>query len=193
MDHIDQFFAEYPTFDYHRSESSCSEFHRMCNHFGWAKDRHGNYPPERVESYDAFRRAMVECFNNRFGSDVEDQRAWESICAILGVYPIPPSVEGMKEVLYRQFGENRTDMNKVVRNTHVNLADLLDGGRSGGEVQTFDSQKELAAYTINESRFFPKEEAYAGGVLKYLLREILGTYQGHKGRMSKRKRGRGKR
>ena len=80
-----------------------------------------------------------------------------------------------------------------MKNIHVNLSDLLDGGRSGAEVQTFDSQKELAAYTISEGRFFPKEQAYAGGVLRYLLREILGTYQGHKGEISKRKRGCGKR
>jgi hypothetical protein len=37
---------------------------------------------------------------------------------------------------------------------------------------------ELAEYTIEEGRFFPKLEAYAGGVLRYLLREITGEYKG---------------
>lgn len=69
----------------------------------------------------------------------------------------------------------------------MNLSDLLDGGRSGAEVQVFDSEASLAAYTVEEGRFFPKEEAYAGGVLRFLLRKITGTYLGHRQR-----RGRGK-
>lgn len=72
----------------------------------------------------------------------------------------------------------------------MNLSDLLDGGRSGAEVEIFDTQEELAAYTISEGRFFPRDEAYAGGVLRYLLREIVGTYQGQRGEASKRNRGR---
>lgn len=67
-------------------------------------------------------------------------------------------------------------------NTHVNLSDLLDTTRQGTRVHVFASEEELRVYTKRTGRIFPKEEAYAGGLLKYLLREIFGTYHGKRGR-----------
>lgn len=40
-------------------------------------------------------------------------------------------------------------------------------------MELFTSLDELSEYTIENGKFFPKESAYAGGVLKFLLREIL--------------------
>jgi len=54
---------------------------------------------------------------------------------------------------------------------HVNLIDLVD--TSGRDVEIFPSLEDLSEYTIETGKFFPKESAYAGGVLKFLLREIL--------------------
>jgi hypothetical protein len=53
----------------------------------------------------------------------------------------------------------------------VNLVDLVDP--SGRDAELFTCLDELREYTIDTGRFFPKESAYAGGVLKFLLREIL--------------------
>jgi len=158
------------------------EFYRMCDHFHWVKDDKGKYPPARNLAHEAFRMAMVQAFNLNFGTDVNNKSSWESICDLLGIQPLPPDVAEMKKVsqefpLYIRANHNFT---KLVRSTHVNLSDLLDGGRSGTEVQIFDTEAELAAYTIKEGRFFPKIEAYAGGVLRFLLREITGVYEGRK-------------
>ncbi|KAI9776599.1 MAG: hypothetical protein M1839_009503 [Geoglossum umbratile] len=60
-----------------------------------------------------------------------------------------------------------------VKETHVNLVDLVERARSGKRVKVFPDLEELREYTISTGKFFPKENAYAGGVLKYLLREIL--------------------
>jgi len=165
MDEIDEFFADFPTFDYDRSASSPKEFYRMCDHFHWVKNANGQYPLARNEAHEAFRMAMVQAFNHSFGTDVNNKNSWEGICDLLGIEPLPAGVPEMK---------------KIVRSTHVNLSDLLDGGRSGTEVRIFDTEAELAAYTIKEGRFFPKIEAYAGGVLRFLLREITGVYEGRK-------------
>jgi hypothetical protein len=59
-----------------------------------------------------------------------------------------------------------------VKEIHVNLVDLIDS--SVHEVELFSTLDELRDYTIETGKFFPKESAYAGGVLKFLLREILG-------------------
>ncbi len=55
----------------------------------------------------------------------------------------------------------------------VNLVDLVDTGNTGVCVSQFSTLEELKEYTITTGRFFPKESAYAGGMLKFLLREIL--------------------
>ena len=58
-----------------------------------------------------------------------------------------------------------------IKRIHVNLVDLVD--TSGVQAELFCSLEELREYTIESGKFFPKESAYAGGILKFLLREIL--------------------
>ena len=60
---------------------------------------------------------------------------------------------------------------KAIQKIHVNLVDLVD--TSGQDIELFLSLEDLRDYTIETAKFFPKESAYAGGVLKFLLREIL--------------------
>ena len=78
-------------------------------------------------------------------------------------------------------------------NTHVNLSDLLDTTRQGTRVHVFASEEELREHTLETGRIFPKEEAYAGGLLKYLLRQIFGTYHGNRGKKGPTRRKREKR
>lgn len=75
--------------------------------------------------------------------------------------------------------------------THVNLCDLLDTTRQRSKVQVFASEHDLREYTLRTSRFFPLEEAYAGGLLKFLLREITGSYHGNRTLRRDRKKGKG--
>lgn len=63
-----------------------------------------------------------------------------------------------------------TDNNQRVRQAHVNLVDLVDAPRTGISVKVFPSLKELQNYTIENEKYFPKEDAYAGGLLRFLLR-----------------------
>ena len=66
--------------------------------------------------------------------------------------------------------------------THVNLSDLLDSVRTGSPIRIFATHVDLANYTRSQGRYFPKEDAYAGGLLKYLLREIDNVYHGRRGK-----------
>lgn len=56
---------------------------------------------------------------------------------------------------------------------YVNLVDLVDRGNTMDCVAQFATLEDLRNYTISTGKFFPKDSAYAGGVLKFLLREIL--------------------
>jgi hypothetical protein len=55
----------------------------------------------------------------------------------------------------------------------VNIVDLVDSRTRGTPVDTFDTLAELSEYSRREEKLFPREQANAGNLLKYLLREIL--------------------
>ena len=72
---------------------------------------------------------------------------------------------------------------------YVNLVELVDTGNTGQEVIQFRNLEELKIYTIESGKYFPKESAYAGGMLKFLLREILNKHakSGSKGGTRRRR------
>ena len=61
---------------------------------------------------------------------------------------------------------------QIVESTHVNLIDLTDSFTSGKSVTIFESEGELSEYTKENGLYFPRENAHAGNLLKYLLRHI---------------------
>lgn len=82
-------------------------------------------------------------------------------------------------------------LEKLVWDAHVNLVDLVECARTGKRVRKFATLEELRAYTMNPNlkKVFPKKSAYAGGLLKELLREIINPYYGRRRNGSeKRKR-----
>ncbi|KAF8161658.1 hypothetical protein B0H34DRAFT_767235 [Crassisporium funariophilum] len=180
MGPIESFFAQYPDFHYDASASTTSEFYRMCDSFGWDRG-----DEDRDNAHQEFRVALTQQFNTNFGTDVEDLAAWQRLCGRLGISPIPETLKRCRA---------------IVTNTHVNLVDLVDSSSGSGTVMIFPSEMALSMYTISNGRFFPKEEAYAGELLKYLLRNILnpsssprsgrGRFRGSRGGRG-RSRGRG--
>ena len=77
----------------------------------------------------------------------------------------------------------------MFKGMYVNLVDLVDTGNTGESVTQFRDLEELQDYTIDNGKFFPKESAYAGGMLKFLLKEILNKHAngGSKGRTRRRR------
>ncbi|KAH7909591.1 hypothetical protein BJ138DRAFT_1010527, partial [Hygrophoropsis aurantiaca] len=150
---LEDFFAQYSDFTYDPSESASHEFYRLCKFRRW--DR---YNPERQDAHDAFKTALVIQFNNIYGTDAHSLSAWRDLCEVIGVVPIPEGLAACR---------------KAVRGSHVNIVDLVDAKGTGNTITRFPSEEELSAYTRQEGKYFPKESAYAGGLLKYLLRQIL--------------------
>ncbi|KAI0318926.1 hypothetical protein OF83DRAFT_1113356 [Amylostereum chailletii] len=142
------FFANYPQFDYNPAGSPVNEFRRMRRDFPLLVPRGRNA---------AFRSALTNEFNWKYGTDVTKLESWQSLCRTVGIAPIPDTV---------------TQCRKAVASVHINLVDLIDPSLVD-EVRTFPSVHELAAYTRETKKFFPKNEAKAGGVLKALLRGIF--------------------
>ncbi|KAF8890253.1 WD40-repeat-containing domain protein [Gymnopilus junonius] len=147
-DRLGEFFGRYPPFRYNPEAAPTSEFSRLCSFLGWRK---GN--DDREEAYHSFRIALTEQFNGMYGRDAQNLQSWQLLCSKVGVNPIPDSLE---------------ECRAIISDTHVNLVDLV----SSGSVIKFATVDELSAYSFAEKKIFPKKDAYAGGLLKELLRYI---------------------
>ncbi|KAJ4287017.1 hypothetical protein N0V90_012898 [Kalmusia sp. IMI 367209] len=155
LDAISKFFSRYPSFAYDEGRGVAEEFYRMCDFFAWDRD-----DEERKEAREAFKDAMVIRFNGLYGTDVADLKNWHRLCIAVCIEPLPATISECKE---------------RIKDIHVNLVDLVD--TPGRNVELFTCLDELSEYTIETGKFFPKESAYAGGVLRFLLREIMRSYR----------------
>ncbi|KAL8369031.1 hypothetical protein RB599_004461 [Gaeumannomyces hyphopodioides] len=151
--HIDGFFNHYPQFKYDSSAPVWSEFNRMCEEFGWDSDDY-----ELRQAKREFKAALVQEFNKIYGTDEASLDSWQSLCLLLNIQPTPADLQGCRE---------------RVRQTHVNLVDLVDVARTGESVTVFPNLEQLRDYTVETGKFFPKNDAHAGGLLRYLLRKII--------------------
>ncbi|KAF8550367.1 hypothetical protein OG21DRAFT_1605929 [Imleria badia] len=169
---LEDFFAQFANlslgFTYSENSTAHDNFRRLREAFQWDKDS-TSLATVRVDFHDA----LVQQFNFIFGAD-SDLSAWQNLCSVIDITPVPDDIEECK---------------RLVRDAHVNIVDLLETARTGGRVQKFADLEALRRYTKKPGKMFPKESAYAGGLLKELLREIFNPYfGGRRNGSEKRKR-----
>ncbi|KAF8242193.1 hypothetical protein K440DRAFT_591220, partial [Wilcoxina mikolae CBS 423.85] len=103
-------------------------------------------------------------FADYFGYGEEGElEKWQLLCEVLGV-----DTEGLPAT--------KTQYQKALRDIHVNIFDLLQHVRTGatGQVRRFETVRELARYSKNSKKIYPKEQA-KGSALRFLLRHIFGS------------------
>ncbi|KAG9127401.1 hypothetical protein FRC07_014211 [Ceratobasidium sp. 392] len=150
--HLAAFFAQFPGFHYDPSQSVATEFKRLKESPQW---------PRRKIKQDrwtgSYRLALVLQFNETYGTDGDDLESWQNLCRVVRMKNIPNTVSGCK---------------KAIEKVHVNLVDLVDKPNMNIKVKRFNKWT-LRQYTMETEKFFPREDAKAGGILKHLLREII--------------------
>jgi len=186
---LETFFAGFAAvgFSYRPATSAQKNFARLCKVSGWV----GN-SPARESARDGFKDALVQQFNFLYGVDSNDLAAWHNLCKAVGIEPPPDSIDECRKVggttrvtsVYSSHGI------QLIWDAHVNIVDLIEAVRLGRPVRQFYTLDELAAYTKRTDRFFPKENAYQGGLLKELLREIVNPYFGKRRNGSQKRKAR---
>jgi ribosomal 50S subunit-associated protein YjgA (DUF615 family) len=88
---IIEFFSKWPEFDYHREAEVIKEFKRLCRKKQWS-------PDERQDVKLDFRNAMVQRFNEIYGTDEKDLEAWKKLCRDVHVNPIPNTLDECEKV-----------------------------------------------------------------------------------------------
>ncbi|KAF8260806.1 hypothetical protein EI94DRAFT_1747555 [Lactarius quietus] len=123
-----------------------------------------------------FQNAMTGEFNDLYGSDEHDINNWYKLCNVLRINPVPDTLQRCRAVSFR-FSEpprlctKPSSFVQAVLRKHVNLVDLVHGSKV--EVRLFKTEKQLSEYTKETEKYFPKESARDGGVLRALRRRIL--------------------
>ncbi|KAF8599060.1 hypothetical protein BDV93DRAFT_498125 [Ceratobasidium sp. AG-I] len=164
--HLAAFFLQYPDFTYDRSKPAMSEFDRMCKLY-----RRQDVDLDENDARQGIKDVLTQQFNVIYGTDENDLCAWQNLCRVLQHPNVPEDLE-----LCRQ----------LVDSTFVNIVDLVDNKSTGEPIVHFESEKELSWYTRDTGKYFPRDNAYAGGLLKFLLRHI---FEPNAAGRRKRKRG----
>ncbi|KAK4082264.1 uncharacterized protein Triagg1_2076 [Trichoderma aggressivum f. europaeum] len=160
---LDGFFTSFVGFVYDARLSPEASWKKLRRFKGWKG------PPERRsdaenDAWGGYQGALVREVEMWFG-DEKDLTAWWTLCKAVGKVDPPDEIQECK---------------KILRTTHVNIVDLINWGRKGGnenegkKVRVFTSVEELKDYSVKSKKIFKKEQlkSYSGGnvVLKHLLR-----------------------
>ena len=188
---LEGFFSRYPNYKYRPSKSPKVEFDRLCNLYAseWEEEDW-----KRRDARRAFNTALKEEFDVLYGLDEHDIKNWHKLCHVLRIIPVPDTLQECRAVSYRSsdplcpWSTKASSSIQAVVTKHVNLVDLVHGSKK--QVTIFKTEKELSEYTKANEKYFPREEAKDGGVLRALRRHILqpredtrssGKNQSHKG------------
>jgi len=177
---IDEFFESFPSFKYNPSLTPSISYGDLQKHQKWLPKS-----PESKESWESYQRALRREFNRWFcaGDELE---AWHSLCRAIRINPLPKTPEECKVV-----SSYYTHLRwfyiwwlkwQVVHNRHVNMIDLIQWARSGGEansyrVKDFPTVRELSEYSLQTNKIFRRKRAKNseedGIVFRHLLRHLL--------------------
>ncbi|KAG5939811.1 hypothetical protein E4U60_000743 [Claviceps pazoutovae] len=150
---MDLFFSRYSQFDYDPHSQVWSEYNRLCGYFRWVKGS-----PTEKTTRKLFRQALVDEFGAIYGVDDNKLDVLQRLCEKLEINPLPQTLTNCREEIQAHY---------------VNIVDFVDCERTGKPIPKFVGLKQLQRYTIETEKIFPKWEAKASLLLRFLLQRIF--------------------
>ncbi|PTB63447.1 hypothetical protein BBK36DRAFT_38175, partial [Trichoderma citrinoviride] len=162
---LDTFFFSFAPqgFVHNPAKSPVNSWKALCAFKSWNKQPK-DHPPMK-KAWKRYQQALVKEVQLYFG-DIDDIAAWKTVCRAVGCEDPPDEISKCKAIL---------------KKTHVNIVDLVDWAKRGGEesgkkVKVFRSMAQLSEYTRSTNKIFPKSQTKNSEgrniVLKFLLRQI---------------------
>jgi hypothetical protein len=166
---LEAFFAHYDA-DYNRHMSAAEQYQSLGARRGWDRD-------DWSDARRLFNDAIAREFNSLYGEDVNRLDNWQSLCEEVHIDPVPNTIgqcKAVRHALRLRTVQELTCAMQAIKGVYVNIVDLVDSRTRGKRVDTFHTLAELSEYSQETRKIFPRNQASAGNLLKYLLREILG-------------------
>ena len=91
---LHEFFRSFPHFGYVPTGCPSDEMQRLYRHNGWRRD-----DPDGEDALDRYRTALVQEFNEWYGNN-NGLIAWQGVCEVLKVRPLPTSVGACRQVCF---------------------------------------------------------------------------------------------
>jgi len=91
--YLEEFFERYPRFRFNSSAPATAQFHRLCDSYNWSRN-----DKQRLDAVEGFGNALSQSFNHTYGTEVNDIRSWQTICAVIEIDPIPNNLEECQDV-----------------------------------------------------------------------------------------------
>ena len=91
---LSRFFRSFPHFNYDPTAFPSDEMQRLYRHYGWRRD-----DPDGEDALDRYRTALVQEFNEWYGNN-NGLIAWQGVCEVLKVRPLPTSVGACRQVCF---------------------------------------------------------------------------------------------
>ncbi|PQE29306.1 transcription factor Zn C2H2 protein [Rutstroemia sp. NJR-2017a BBW] len=113
--------------------------------------------PEPKQSKKTRKKTVVGDWEDYFGNET-NLANWQRLCTDVGIEELPTSI---------------TQCRKALGKVWVNIYDFLDAKAAGKPIKKYKSERQLAAYTLNSGKIYPKKHAKEGGPAKVLLAHIL--------------------
>ncbi|KAE8447328.1 hypothetical protein EG329_010886 [Mollisiaceae sp. DMI_Dod_QoI] len=160
---LDAFFLSFPGYQYDPSIPPADSYRLFRRGLRRWNDWDGNFlktwKEYEEDVYTRYQAALTKEFNLWFGTE-DDIRSWHSLCRAIAIHPLPTTQRECRD---------------AVRNRHVNIVDLIQWARERevGQVQIFESVKELSDYSFDEGKIYRKDQLGQGVVLRHLLRHLV--------------------
>ncbi|KAJ8071679.1 hypothetical protein OCU04_001998 [Sclerotinia nivalis] len=103
------------------------------------------------------KNTVVGLWEDYFGNETQLAN-WQRLCVDVGMEETPTSI---------------TQCRKALGKVWVNIFDFLDAKAEGKLVKRYSSERELATYTLDSGKIFPKIRAKQGGPARVLLAHIF--------------------
>jgi hypothetical protein len=97
---IAEYFARFPEFQYNPCEETYKQFHALRRKHEAAEEDGGlHWSADRVKSErELLRGALVQEFDLVYGTDKDSLPAWQELCRVARIDPVPVTVSACQEV-----------------------------------------------------------------------------------------------
>jgi hypothetical protein len=88
---IKDYFARHPEFPYDERGETWEQFYTLKNSMDWDQ-------PDLQSEREYLRDAIVQEFNLIYGTDENDILAWQSLCRVVRMQPVPSTIGECRQV-----------------------------------------------------------------------------------------------